>query len=149
MSTLSSAKLYARMALLRRQVLLRQLIRRTMAGALAVAAIIVAAGLSTYALFLTIRVPFGDLGATLAIAAIYLAAAFSLLVYALREPASPELEALAEMEAAALETAMADSQGVVEMLTAAGHRIESLGDSLTLGFGILSALRKLLASRKS
>lgn len=148
MSTLSSAKLYARMALLRRQVLLRQLIRRTMAGALAVAAIIVAAGLSTYALFLTILAPFGELGATLAIAAIYLAAALILLVYALREPASPELEALAEMEAAAFETTIADSQGVVEMFTAAGHRIESLGDSLTLGVGILSALRKLLASHK-
>jgi hypothetical protein len=149
MSTLSSAKFYARVALLRRQVLLRQLIRRAIASALAVAALIVAAGLATYALFLAARVPLGDLGATLAIAALYLAAAILLLTYALHEPTSPELEALAEMEAAALETVTVDTQGIVQVASAAGHRIENLGSSLTLGVGILSALRKLLASRKS
>lgn len=149
MSALSSAKLYGRVALLRRQVLLRQLVRRTIAGALAVAALIVAAGLATYALFLTIRVPFGDLGATLAIAALYLAVAIILLVYTMRETTSPELEALSEMEAAALEEITADAQGAVEMFSATGHRIENLGSSVTLGIGILSALRKLLASRKS
>ncbi len=149
MSALSSARLYGRVALLRRQVLLRQLIRRTIAGALSVAALIVSAGLATYALYLTIRAPLGDLGATLAVAALYLLVAVALLVYTLREPASPELEALAEMEAAALETITADTQGVVQVFSDAGHRIENLGSSLTLGIGILSALRKLLASRKS
>jgi len=149
MSTLNSAKLYGRVALLRRRVLLRQLIWRTIAGALAVAAFIVTAGLATYALFLAIRVPVGDLGATLAIAALYLIAALVLLTYALHEPHSPELDALADMEAAALETVSADTQGVVQLVNAAGHRIENLGSSLTLGVGILSALRKLLASRKS
>lgn len=149
MSALNSAKLYGRVALLRRQVLLRQLIRRAIAGALAVAAFIVTAGLATCALFLAIRVPLGDLGATMAIAALYLVTAFILLAYTLREPHSPELEALAEMEAAAFETITADTQGVVQMVNAAGHRIENLGSSLTLGVGILSALRKLLSSRKS
>lgn len=149
MSALSSAKLYARVALLRRQVLLRQLTWRAIASALAVAALVVATGLATYALYLTIRGPFGDLGATLAIAAVYLTAAILLLIYALREPTSPELEALEEMEAAALEAVTTDTQGVVQMFSTAGHSIESLGSSLTLGVGILSALRKLLASRKS
>jgi hypothetical protein len=149
MSTLSSAKLYGRVALLRRQVLLRQFIRRTITGALAVAALIVAAGLATYALFLTIRVPLGDLGATLAIATFYLAVAIILLVYTVRETTSPELDALSEMETAALEEITADAQGAVQMFSAAGHRIEDLGSSVTLGIGILSALRKLLASRKS
>jgi len=55
MSTLNSAKLYGRVALLRRQVLLRQIIRRAIAGALAVAAFVVTAGLATYALFLAIK----------------------------------------------------------------------------------------------
>lgn len=149
MSTLSSAKLLARVVVLRRQVLLRQLVRRTIAGALAVAALIVTTGLATYALFLTIRSPLGDLEATLVIASIYLVTAVILLIYVLWEPASPELEALAEVEAAVLETATADSQDVVQMFSTAGHRIEDLGNSLTLGVGILSALRKLLASRKS
>lgn len=149
MSTLNSAKLYGRVALLRRQVLLRQLIRRAIAGALAVAAFVVTAGLSTYALFLAIRPPLGDLGATLVVAGLYLVAALILLAYTLREPHSPELQALEEMEAAALETITAETQGLVQMVNAAGHRIENFGSSFTLGVGILSALRKLLASRKS
>lgn len=148
MSTLNTAKLLARVVVLRRQVLLRQMVRRAIAGALAVAAFTVAAGLATYALFLTIQAPFGDLGATLAIAALYLAVAIILLLYVLWEPASPELEALAEMEAAALETAAADAHGAIQIFSAAGHRFEDLGNSLTLGVGILSALRKLLAARK-
>ncbi|SEP93755.1 hypothetical protein [Thalassovita taeanensis] len=148
MSALNSAKLYGHVALLRRQVLLRQMIRRVIAGALAVAAMIVAAGLSTYALYLWIRVPLGDIGACLTIAALYLAVAIILLIFTLRETKSPELDALAEMEAAALETITAEAQGAVQMANAAGQSIENLGSSLSLGIGVLSVLRKLLASRK-
>ncbi|WP_284215335.1 MULTISPECIES: hypothetical protein, partial [Alphaproteobacteria] len=147
MSTLNSAKLYGRVALLRRQVLLRQVIRRAIAGALAVAAFVVTTGLATYALFLAIRVPLGGLGATLAIAGLYLVAAVILLAYALREPHSPELQALEEMEVVALETIAAETQGVVQAVNTAGHRIENLASSFTLGIGLLSALRKLLVSR--
>jgi hypothetical protein len=149
MSTLNSAKLYGRVALLRRQVLLRQAIRRSITGALAVAAFIVTAGLASYALFLATKAPLGDLGATLAIAGLYLVMALILLAYTLREPRSPELDALAEMEATALETIAADTQGVVQMVNAAGHRIENLGSSLTLGVGVLSALRRLLSSSRA
>jgi hypothetical protein len=116
---------------------------------LAVAALIVAAGMATYALFITIRVPFGDLGATSAIATLYFAVAIILLVYTVRETTSPELQALSEMEAAALEEITADAQGAVQMFSAAGHHIENLGSSVTLGIGVLSALRKLLTSHKS
>lgn len=149
MSTFNSAKLYGRVALLRRQVLLQQLIRRAIAGALAVAAFIVTAGLATYAMFLAIVPTLGALGATLVIAGLYLVCALLLLAYTLREPHSPELQALEEMEAAALDTIVADTQGVTQLFNAAGHRIENLGSSVTLGIGILSALRKLLASRRS
>lgn len=149
MSTLNSAKLYARVALLRRQVLVRQLIRRAIASALAVAALIVAAGLATHALFLAIRVPLGELGATLVIAAVYFVVAVILLAYAMHESTSPELDALAEMEATALDAATAETQGIMKAVGAAGHRIETLGDSITLGIGVLATLRKLLASRKT
>lgn len=149
MTTLGSAKLYARIALLRRQVLLRQLIWRIVASALAVASFVVAAGLATYALYLAIRSPLGELGATLTIAATYLAIGIAMLLHALREPVSAELEALAEMEVAALDAMMEDPQGVVRMLSTAGHQIESLGSSVRLGVGILTALRKLLVSRRS
>jgi len=144
MSTLQSAKLYGRVALLRRQVLVQQFVRRAIVGTLAVAAFIVAAGLATYALFLAIRVPLGDVGATLTIAGIYLVLALVLLAYTLHEP-----RALQEMEEAALETVAADTQGLVQLVNSAGHRIDDIGSGLTLGVGILSALRKLLASRKS
>ncbi|MBP2297242.1 hypothetical protein [Azospirillum rugosum] len=149
MSTLNSVKLYGRVALLRRQVLLQQLIRRAVAGALAVAAFVTAAGLGTYALFLGIVAPLGALGATLTIAALYLVCSLLLLAYTLRERRSPELQALEEMEAAALDTLTADTQGMAQIVQAAGHRVETLGSSLTLGIGIVSALRRLLASRKS
>jgi hypothetical protein len=149
MSALTSAKLYGRVALLRRQVLVRHLIHRVIAGALAVAAFIVAAGLATYALFLTIRVPLGDLGACLAVAALYLGVGVILLIITLRETSSPEQEALAELESVTLEAMMSDPQGAVQMMNAAGHRLETLGDSLSLGMGLLSALRKLRSARKA
>lgn len=149
MSTLSSARLYARIALLRRRVLLRQTLRQVIAGALAVIALVVAAGLATFALYLAIRVPLGELGATLVIAAGYAVIALALLIYAFHDPASPELEALAEMEAAALEAVTAETRGVADLVGAAGDRIESLGSSVALGVGLLSALRKVLAKRKA
>jgi hypothetical protein len=149
MSTLNAAKLYGRVALLRRKVQLRQLIRRAIAGSLAVAALIVTTALATYALFLGIRAPLGDLWATLTIAGIYAVMSIVLLAYTLSEPASPELDALAEMEAAAFETITAETQDVVRVVGAAGHRVENFGSSLALGLGMLSTLRKWLKSTKS
>jgi hypothetical protein len=149
MSAFNSVKLYGRIALLRRQVLLRQLILRSISAALAVAAFIATSGLATYSLFLTIREPLGELGAPLVIAALYLVTGLVLLVYTVRDPQSPELDALAEMEAAALEVVSADTQGVTQLMSSAGHRIENLSSSLTLGIGLLGSLRKLLSSRRS
>ena len=149
MSTLNSARLYARIALLRRRVLLRQTLRQVIAGALAVVALVVAAGLATFALYLAIRVSLGELGATLAIAAGYAVIALGLLIYAFHDPSSPELEALAEMEAAALDVVAADTRGVTDFVEATGERLESLGSSVALGVGMLSALRRLLAKRKA
>ena len=88
-------------------------------------------------------------GATLVIAAVYFAAAIILLAYAMHESTSPELDALAEMQATALDAATAETQGIMQAVGAAGHRIETLGDSITLGIGVSATLRKLLASRKT
>jgi hypothetical protein len=148
MSNLASAKLFVRVAVLRRRAILRQSIGRAIAGALAVASFIVAAGFATYALFLAIRVPLGELGAVAAMAALYLVIALGLLVYTLREPASPELDALAEMESAALDTLLADSHGMIQSFTAAGHRMESLGNTVSLGLSVLSALRRLMSAKR-
>jgi hypothetical protein len=148
MSNLASAKLFVRVAVLRRKVILRQSIRRAIAGALAVASFIVAAGFATYALFLTVRAPLGELGAVAAVAALYLVIAVGLLLYTLHEPVSPELDALAEMENAALETLFADNQGVIQSFAAAGHRIENLGNTVSLSLSVLSALRRLLSAKR-
>lgn len=146
MSTVTSAKLYVRMALLRRKVLLRQAIGRALAGALAVAALIVAAGLATYALYLAIVPSLGQLGAVLVLAGVYLVTAIILLAYTLHEPHSPELEALAELEAAALETATAETRDVLHAFS--GHGIPGLGNTVSVGLAILGVLRKLMGGKK-
>ena len=127
---------------------MRQAIGRAIAGALAVAALIVAAGLATYALYLAIRPLLGDLGAVLVVAGLYLAVAIILLVYTLHEPHSPELEALAEMEAAALETLTAESQDMLRFLSPAGHGFSNFGNTMSIAIAIIGALRKLIGSRK-
>lgn len=144
----ASTKLFVRIAVLRRRILLRQYVGRAIAGALSVAALVVAAGFSTYAIFLAIRPPLGDVGAVLSIAALYGVIALGLILYTLHEPASPELDALAEMEAAALNSLVTDNQGIVQTFASAGHRIENLGNTLSLSFGALSALRRLLSAKK-
>lgn len=148
MSGITSAKLYMRVAILRRRVLLNQAIRRALAGALAVAAFVVAAGLSTYALYLTIRVSLGDLQSVLLIAGIYLVAAIALVVFTFHEPKSAELDALTEMEAATLDAALVENQGIIQAASVAGQHIQDIGNTVSLGIGVLSSLRRLIASRK-
>jgi hypothetical protein len=148
MPNLTSTKQLVQVALLRRRVLLRQTIRRAIAGALALAALIVAAGLVTYAVFLVIRTPLGELGAILAIAGFYLAVAIVLLIYTLHEPASPELDALAEMEHAALESFTADTQGFAQAFTGAGAGVSNLSNTIALSISVVTALRKLLATAR-
>ncbi|PYF01138.1 hypothetical protein BJ122_12616 [Rhodopseudomonas faecalis] len=149
MTGMTSSKLYFRIALLRRRVLLRQAIKRAVAGALAVAALIVAAGLLTYASFQALRVPLGDVLAAVVIAGVYLVIGLGLLLYTLHEPSSPELDALSEMEAAALEAFGNDTQGLRSAISASAHRIEDFGSAFSTSFAILSALRRILGAKKS
>jgi hypothetical protein len=149
MTGMTSSKLYFRIALLRRRVLLRQLIKRTVAGALAVASLIVAAGLLTYASFQALRLPLGDALAAAVIAGAYLVIGFGLLLYTLHEPSSPELDALSEMEAAALEALGTETQGIRSAISSGANRIEDFGNAFSTSFAILSALRRILGSRKT
>lgn len=149
MPPIASTKLYVQVSVLRRRVLLHQLIRRALAGALAVAAFIITAGLSTYALFLAIKPQIGELGSVLAIAGIYLVVAIILILYVLHEPTSPELDALAEMEAAALDSALSENRDILQAVSATRHRIQDLGNTFSLGVGVLSALRKVLTTTKA
>ncbi|MEZ5841025.1 MAG: hypothetical protein R3D02_11595 [Hyphomicrobiales bacterium] len=149
MSAMTSTKLYMQVAVLRRKVLLRQAVRKAVAGALAVAAIIVAAGFATAALFLVIREPLGDLGAVLALAGLYLAVAVVLLAYTLHEPQSAELDTLSEMEAAALDAAMADNSDIINAFGSTGQRLHDIGSTVSVGIGVLSALRRMVKGRKT
>lgn len=148
MTGMNSSKLYFKIALLRRRVLLRQAIKRAIAGSLAVAALIVAAGLLTYAAFLALRIPVGDVVAASIIAGVYLVIGLGLLLYTLHEPTSPELDALAEMEAAALEAFGTDTQGIRSAISSGAHRIEDFGNAFSTSFAILSALRRILGAKK-
>ena len=148
MTGMTSTKLYLRIALLRRQILLRQIIKRTIAGSLAIAALIVAAGLATYASFLALRIPLGDSIAAAIVAGVYLVLGVGLLLYTLHEPASPELDALAEMEGAALEALGADTQGLRSAISSGAHRIEDLGNAFSTSFAILTTLRRILSGAK-
>ncbi|MGO3932430.1 hypothetical protein NP284_29480 [Rhodopseudomonas pseudopalustris] len=149
MTGMTSSKLYFKVALLRRRVLLRQIIKRTIAGSLAVAALIVAAGLLTYASFQALRVPLGEAVAASVIAGVYLVIGLGLLLYTLHEPSSPELDALSEMEAAALEAFGNDTQGLRSAISSSAHRIEDFGNAFSTSFAILSALRRILGAKKT
>jgi hypothetical protein len=76
-----------------------------------------------------------------AIAGLRAVIAAVLLLASLREPESRELEPLAEIEEAALESVIADNRGVSQPFAAAGQRVESFGNTLSLSLSALSALR--------
>ena len=73
MSTIDSAKRFAQVAVLHQKALLQQTAQRIFAGALAAAALLVALGLATFALFLVMRPATGDLNAVLLITGAYAA----------------------------------------------------------------------------
>lgn len=146
MSGIVSAKLFAQVAILRRRILLRQMIVRALAGLLGAAALLVTAALATYAGYLAIRPMLGELNSVLVLAAGYLVIAITLIAFTLHEPASPELDALSEIEAAALEATMNENRDVLDAFTGVGSRLHDIGSTVTLGLGVLSTLRKLLAA---
>ncbi len=146
MTGFESTKFYARVALMRRRLLLRQMIRRALAGTLAVAALIVAASFATRTLYLALLAPLGELGATGVLAGGYLVLAVGLLLFALSEPGSAEMTALTEMEEIARARALAETQGTVAGVEG---RIESLGSSISVGLGLLGMLRRIMARKKA
>lgn len=149
MSGMTSAKLYVQVAILRHRVLLHQAIRRALAGALAVVSFVVATGLSTYVFYLSISPRFGELLSVLVIAAIYLALAIILVFYTFHEPKSAELDALTDMEAATLEAALMENRDIIHALGVTGRRIQDVGNTVALSLGVLSSLRKLMASKNA
>jgi hypothetical protein len=146
MASLSkNAHLYTRLAVLRRRILFRYAAGRIVMGTLAVLVLLVGVGLLNVALFLGLRNSLGDIGAILVVAAVHLVGGSIALFATLREPSSPELEALGEAEAAAFEAFSADTSGIVEGLTSVGERLGRVGSNVSLGIAALSSLHSLVS----
>ncbi|MFO1169905.1 MAG: hypothetical protein U1E49_02960 [Hyphomicrobiaceae bacterium] len=141
MRTLSNtAKLYLKVAGLRRRLMLSYAAQRLAFAALAAIVLLVGLGLFNVALFLWLRESLGDLGAVLAIATLHALAGGVLAVLALRGPSSRELTALEEAESAALDAVSAEVEAITQKLNAYEARLETIGNHLALVPSALSAL---------
>jgi hypothetical protein len=146
MSGLSaSARLYARIAFVRHRLLLQHTANRAAIGALAVLLILVGFGLLNGALFLYLRASLSDIGAVLVVALIHLLAGAVALLLTWQEHSSPELEALAETEAAALRELDAEATTAVESFEAIGHRLTHIGSNTAAIMAAISGLQSLVA----
>lgn len=140
MTTVETARLYARIALLRRKALLRHALRRAAAGILALAALVVAAGFGTKVAWLALLPRLGELGATAVIGGGYLLVAVILAIIALREPRSAELAALEQMEAEAGVKAEIAFKRI-------GLQAETLTGNVLTGISLVRLLRRLLGRK--
>lgn len=140
----NTARLYLRVAGLRRRLMLSYAAQRLAFAALAAIVLLVGLGLLNVALFLWLRESLGDLGAVLAVATLHALAGGVLAVLALRGPSSRELTALEEAESAALDAVSAEVEAISQKLNAYEARLETIGNHLALVPSALSAVSGLL-----
>lgn len=122
----TTTELYARIALLRRKVLLHYLVRRALFGLLGILALIVSLALMSFGLFLWLRPRIGEVEAIFAIAALQVIVGGVCLALAVRQPASTELDALAEAEATAFAAVGKIVSGIVDRLRAIAELLQHL-----------------------
>jgi hypothetical protein len=96
------ARLYARVAILRRRVLLQHAANRAAIIAVGILLIMVGLALLNAAIFQYLQTSLGNIGAVLVVACIHLAIGLLAVLVSWQEHETTELEALAESEAAAL-----------------------------------------------
>jgi hypothetical protein len=147
-SLATNTQLYAHLAVLRRRVLFRHYAAHAALGTLAVLMLLIGIALLNVALFLSLRQTWGDIPAVLVVAVVHLGLGGVMLVFTTREPASPELDALADAEAAALSAVNADTRSVVDGVSAAGERLGRLSSDVSLGIAALSGLQSLLSRQE-
>ena len=141
----TSARLYARVAFLRHRVLLQHAADQAAVIALGILLILVGFGLLNAALFLHLRTSLGDIGAVLVVACVHLVIGALALLVSWQEHDSPELQALAESEAAALKEFDTEATNAVENLETGGHRLAHIGSNVTVALTAISGLQALLA----
>ena len=141
----TSARLYARVAFLRHRILMQHAVNRAAIIALGILLILVGVALLNAALFLYVRTFLGDIGAVLVVASVHLAIGALALLVSWQEHETPELEALAESEAAALKEFDTEATNAVENLETVGHRLAHIGSNVTVAMTAISGLQALLA----
>lgn len=141
--TIDSARLYARVAVLRRKVLLRHAVKRAVAGGVAVFAGLVALGFGTRVAYLALLPRFGDLCATAIVGGGYLVVASGCAIFALREPRSEELAALERMEI----EAKVRARDAVDAIRLAGAQAEGAASKAMMVLGVINALRRAFRRR--
>ncbi len=143
-----TAKLYLKVAGLRRRLMIRYAAQRLALGVLAAIVLLVGLGLLNVALFLWLRESMSDLGAVLVVAALHAIGGGILAILALRGPSSREMAALEEAEAAAFDAVSAEIEGISQKLNAFEARLETIGSHLALVPAALSAASGLLGRSK-
>jgi hypothetical protein len=141
----TSARLYARVAFLRHRVLLQHAANRAAVIALGILLVLVGFGLLNAALFLYLRPSLGDIGAVLIVASVHLVIGALALLVSWQEHDSPELQALAEIETAALKEFDTEATNAVENLETVGHRLTHIGSNVAVAMTAISGLQALLA----
>jgi hypothetical protein len=86
----------------------------------------------------------GDIWSVLVVALLHFVFGGILTAYALSEPASSELTALAEAEASALEVLSTEAEDKLQGLIAAEQRIQRIGAGLSMTANVLPSLVALL-----
>lgn len=143
-TTLDAARVYARIAVLRRKLLLRQAAQRAVAGIVALVALLIAMGFGTRALYLALVPELGELGATSVIGGFWLVVALALGAYAASTPRSEELAELEQME----RQARIRTENAIGAMRAVGAQAETLTGRAIMLFGVVNALRRMLRRRK-
>lgn len=143
MQTLETAKVYGRIAWLRRQVLVQLALRRVAAGLIAAVAGFVALGFGTAAGYMALADRLGPIAAAAIVACLWLLLAVILAIYAASTPKSVELDALEQMEI----EARARTSLAVGQLTGVVARAEAMSGTMTVGLALWRTLRRLMRSR--
>jgi hypothetical protein len=144
----TNTQLYAHLAVLRRRVLFKHYAVHAALGTLAVLMLLIGIALLNVALFLSLRHIWGDISAVLIVAVVHLGLGGVMLVLTMREPTSPELDALAEAETSALSAVNADTRSMIDSVGAAGERLGRLGSNVSLGIAALSGIQALMSRQE-
>jgi hypothetical protein len=142
-----SARLYLRVATLRRQIMARDIARRALFGGIALGSALIALGLFSVALYLWLSTLIGQIGAVLVLAGLHVLVALVLAVVATRQADSPEMMALQEAEEAAFDAMTADAPslsdipgGVARLIGGANGNV---GLALSAATTLLGIVRKM------